>query len=156
MRHHHRRRNPGGGQIAGLVKQGVAVVAGAVGTKLATQMVLGANNTGIMGYLGNAVATGLAAWGAHAITKDKSISQGVTLGGVVQIVIRAITDFTPFGQYASLAGLGDYQVTALQLSPWVPNGLRSPMPINPWGAAALPPGTVNSSGAGVSGVPSWD
>ncbi len=151
------RRNPGMGQIGGLVTQGVAVVGGAVGSKLATQMVLGASNTGIMGYLGNAVATGLLAWGSHMFTKKKEISSGVMLGGAVQIILRAISDFTPYGQYLSLSGLGDYQVSNWATPQWLPNGLRSANPAVPagWGGGAAV--AVNSSGAGLSGyTPNWD
>lgn len=145
------------GQVGGLVKTGIAVVGGAVGSKLATQMVLGASNTGVFGYLGNAVATGLLSWGAGAFMRDKAISQGILLGGTVQIILRAISDFTPFGQALSLSGLGDYQVSNFATPQWLPNGLKSANPAVPagWGGGSAV--AVNSSGAGVGSYqPSWD
>lgn len=155
-----------------LVEQAVGVVGGAVGSKLITQMVLTSSNTGIMGYLGNAVSTGLLAWGTNALLKKRDLAQAVMLGGAVQIILRAINDFTPYGSYLSLSGLGDYQIANFPTPSWYANGLRSPNPSVPngWGgAAALPAPTtkvVNSSGAGsgattntpgMSGyVPNWD
>jgi hypothetical protein len=152
-----RRRNPGMGQIGSLVTQGIGVVGGAVGSKLATQMVLGASNTGVFGYLGNAVATGLLAWGVHMFTKKRDISSAVVLGGTVQIILRAISDFTPYGQYLSLNGLGDYQVANWATPQWLPNGLKSANPAVPAGWSGGAAVAVNSSGAGMSGMssPSW-
>lgn len=151
------RRNPG--QLGTVIQTGIAVVAGAVGTKLATQAVLGASNTGVIGYAANAVATGLAAWATHMVTKNKAIAQGVVVGGVVQIILRAINDYTPYGQYLSLSGLGDYQVANFPTPSWYPNGLKSANPANPWPAPAIaaPAATaVNSSGAGMQGyTPNW-
>lgn len=153
-----RRRNPGMGGLGNLVTQGIAVVGGAVGSKLATQMVLSSSNTGIMGYLGNAVATGLLAWGTHMFTKKKELSSAVVLGGTVQIILRAISDFTPYGSYLSLSGLGDYQVANWATPQWLPNGLKSANPAVPsgWGGGGAAV-AVNSSGAGMSGMssPSW-
>lgn len=149
------RRNPG--NLGNMVKQGISVVGGAVGSKLATQLVLGSSNTGIMGYLGNAVATGLLAWGAKSFMRDQAVSQGIMLGGTVQIILRAISDFTPYGQYLSLSGLGDYQMANWATPQWLPNGLKSANPAVPagWGGGAAV--AVNSSGAGMSGMnsPSW-
>jgi len=154
-RYRTRRPNPGG-RVMTMVKSGVSVIAGAVGTKLATQAVLGASNTGIIGYAANAVATGLAAWLAHAFTKDPVISQGIGVGGTVQIILRIINDYTPYGSALALSGLGDYQVAMFPTPSWYPNGLRSANPSNPWPAQVAAPAAVNSSGAGMSGwSPNW-
>ena len=160
-KHRHSRRTPRRSnppQIGNLVKTGVAVIAGAVGSKLATQAVLTTSNTGIMGYAANAVATGLLAWGSHMVTKDKSISQGVLLGGAVQIILRVINDYTPYGSLLSLSGMGDYQVANFPTPSWYANGLQSANPSNPWPQPLLQaPAAVNSSGAGMSGyTPNWD
>jgi hypothetical protein len=138
-----------------VIQTGLAVVAGAVGTKLATQAVLGSSNTGVMGYAANAVATGLAAWATHMVTKNKAIAQGVVVGGVVQIILRVINDYTPYGSFLSLTGVGDYQVASFPTPSWFPNGLKSANPANPWPAQIAAP-AVNSSGAGMQGyVPNW-
>ena len=158
MRHSSRRGRQNPGQLGTVIQSGLAVIAGAVGTKLATQAVLGSSNTGVMGYAANAVATAIAAWGTHAVTKNKAIAQGILVGGVAQIILRVINDYTPYGQYLSLSGLGDYQVANFPTPSWYPNGLKSANPSNPWPQAqiAAPAAAVNSSGAGMSGyVPNW-
>lgn len=159
-----RRSNPG--QIGGMVQQGIAVVGGAVGSKLATQMVLGASNTGVMGYLGNAVATAVLAYGTHMVLKSKDLAKGVALGGTVQIILRAISDFTPYGQYLSLSGLGDYQVANWATPQWLPNGLKSANPAVPngWGpgtaiainSSGNPGGAVAASNSGMGSYANWD
>ena len=56
------RRNAGtfsGSGIGSIVTNAVFVIAGALGSKLLTQMVLGANNVGLIGYAGNAIVGGL-------------------------------------------------------------------------------------------------
>ena len=104
-----RRSNPA---VVSYIKAGAAVVGGAVGSKMATQVVLGASNTSWMGYLGNLVATGLLGWGAHVAFKDKLISQMVIAGGIAQVIVRVIGDQTPYGSYLTGAGVGDYQASA--------------------------------------------
>lgn len=99
-------RNPA--NVSNYLIAGASVVGGAVGSKTLTQLVLQTKNTGVMGYLGNAVATGLLGWGAHMFFKDKNISTMIVAGGVAQIFVRVLTDQTPFGSALSGAGLGDY------------------------------------------------
>ena len=124
QRHSRRIGNPG--RVTEYLKAGAAVVGGAVGSKLGTQAILGASNTGWMGYLGNLVATGLLGWGAHAVLKDKMVSQMVVAGGIAQVIVRAIGDYTPYGSYLAGSGVGDYQASAF-LTPqrMMPNALNS-------------------------------
>jgi hypothetical protein len=107
------RRNPAalGGNMKDLFVSSVFIVGGAVGSKLLTQAALGSNNTGIMGYAGNAGVTLALAWAAAAFLKNKAIAHAVAAGGMVQIVLRLISDYTPWGQYTSNLGVGDYQVS---------------------------------------------
>jgi hypothetical protein len=121
-RHHGRKmtmKNPGRGRrrstrrnpaphIGGLVTNALWIILGAVGSKLLTQAVLGAKNSGVFGYGGNAIATALLGFGTSKMLKNESAGNAVIAGGVVQIVLRALTDFTPFGKYTSALGLGDY------------------------------------------------
>lgn len=147
--HRARRRNPG--QIGSLLKTGASVLAGAVGSKVGAQLVLGNKNSGIFGYLGNAAAGGLLAWGAKAVLHDRSISQGIVVGTVVQIILRAVGDFTPYGSFLSLQGLGDYMVSNFVTPQRMVDGLNSAMVQVPngWGAPAALPAPV---GAGMSGM----
>lgn len=119
-RHHHvmhrrHRRNPGGagmGRISDIAINAVFVIAGALGSKLLTQMVLGSNNTGLIGYAGNAVAGGLLWFLVEKVMKNKNAANGIIAGTAVQIILRLINDYTPFGQYVSNLGMGDYQAQA--------------------------------------------
>lgn len=108
------RRNAGmfSGGIGGILTNAVFVIAGALGSKLLTQMVLGTNNTGMIGYAGNAVA-GFGLWFLAAkVLKNAEGAKGIISGTAVQLVLRLINDYTPFGQYVSQLGMGDYQAQA--------------------------------------------
>jgi hypothetical protein len=156
---HRRRRQSNPADVMGYVKAGAAVVGGAVGSKTATQLVLGASNTGIMGYFGNLVATLGLGWGAHIAFRDKLISQMVIAGGIAQIIVRVLTDQTPYGSVLANAGVGDYQTN------W---NFAWPQRVNPgypprsiavppgWGgAAAVPVVTHSTAGKGV-GALDWN
>lgn len=108
MHHRHARRNPSAAGIMGLLTQGVFAAGGLVLSRFATQAVLGAQNTGFMGYAGNAVATGLLAWGTHMVSHNPRNRDAVILGGVMGIIARLITDFTPYGSFLQQQGFGDY------------------------------------------------
>lgn len=128
-RHHvrHIRRNPGVSGIMGLVTQGVFAAGGLVLSRFATQAVLGASNVGFMGYAGNAISTGLLAWGTHMISKNPRNRDAVILGGVMGIIARLITDFTPYGSFLQSQGFGDYGMGLyLQQNDPMPSRLVSP------------------------------
>lgn len=120
VRHHRRRSNPG--KMGNLVMQAVGVAGGAVGSKLLTQMVLGANNTSITGYAGNLIAGGILAYATKLATKSQELAAAVMVGAVTQVALRLITDLTPFGSVVSGTGLGDYQISNF----WNPQRLNSP------------------------------
>jgi len=107
-RHHHRRNAGGGGNIVGLLTSGVFAAGGLVLSRFATQAVLGAQNAGFMGYAGNAVATAALAWATHVVSKNPRNRDAVILGGVMGIIARLITDYTPYGQFLQSQGFGDY------------------------------------------------
>lgn len=102
------KRNHSMGDIGGLVSSAVFTIAGAVGTKYITQMVLTTSNTGVMGYFGNLVSAFLLSWGVKAFMKNEKAAAAVLSGGIVQVVLRLIADYTPFGQYTANLGMGDY------------------------------------------------
>jgi hypothetical protein len=123
-RHHHhhakkshRRRNPGvrGRGMSGisdLAINGLFVIAGALGTKLLSQMILGANNTGFIGYGVSLLAGGVMWFATDRLLHNSAASAGVISGTIVQIIIRLLNDYTPFGQYVANLGMGDYQAQA--------------------------------------------
>jgi hypothetical protein len=155
-KHHamkHYKRNPSSGGVMGVVTSSVFAGAGLVLSRLATQMVLGASNTGIMGYGGNAVATGLLAWLTHAISKNPRNRDMVVVGGVLGILARMISDFTPYGAWLAKYGVGDYGMGVYLPSNFVvpqryTNALNSAQ-------VEIPPGwapTVNVQAAQPAGV----
>jgi len=103
------RRSVGG--IGGLATSALFVIVGAVGSRLGTQALLGARNAGFMGYLGNAGAGVGLSMLARWLMKSREASNAILLGTAVGIVLRVIADYTPLGEYARAAGLGDYQVS---------------------------------------------
>jgi hypothetical protein len=111
--HYRRRRhsNPGmSTNVTELVTNAVFVILGALGSKLGAQAVLGTKNTGIMGYAGNA-AVGAALWFiTEKLMKNRAASAGIISGTIVQILLRVINDYTPFGSYVAQLGMGDYQM----------------------------------------------
>lgn len=152
-RHHRRRSNPA--DVKGWVTSGLAVVGGAVGSKVLTQVILGTKNTSWTGYAGNGVATGLLGWAAHMVFRDKMIAKMVVAGGVAQIIVRMITDKTQYGQFLLGAGLGDYQVSHFLTPQRMVNALQSAEVEPPYSA----PATVvvpHSAASGGMGGASWD
>lgn len=77
-----------------------------------TQFALGSRNAGLFGYAGNAVGALALGWGVKKFMRNPSAGDLVTLGGFVGIVLRAVQEFTPFGQLVSsqFRGLGDLGV----------------------------------------------
>jgi len=100
--------NPGVGRgVVGLGKKALYIITGAVATRSVTQMILGAKNTGAMGYAANAVAAIGLGWAATKFLKNKKLGANVTIGGVVGLVLRMLQDLTPVGKFVplQLAGL---------------------------------------------------
>jgi hypothetical protein len=98
------------GSLTGIITNAAFVLVGALGSKMLAQLVLGANNVGWVGYAGNAAA-GIGMWFVtEKVMKNKEASSGVIAGTVVEIILRIINDMTPFGQYVSGLGMGDYQM----------------------------------------------
>jgi len=150
-RRYHVRRNPGMGRITDIAINATFVIVGALGSKLLTQMVLGANNVGLIGYAGNAVAGGILWFVAEKFLKNKEAANGIVSGTAVQIILRLINDYTPFGQYVSSLGMGDYQAQAfvtpqVLVDPY--NNATIAIP-GPWQPQMLPaPAAASGSGVG--------
>jgi hypothetical protein len=142
-----------GGSWGSEITNALFIVAGAVGSKLATQMVLGTNNTGVFGYAGNLAAGGLLAWLTKGVLKNPSAARAVFAGSVVQVVLRAIADYTPFGQYTSQLGMGDYMASNWVTPQRYVDGLNSAQVQIPSGWA---PTTVVQSSGVPAGMGSYD
>jgi hypothetical protein len=131
------RRNPGVGRVGGLLVSGVYVVGGAVGTRMLTQALLGARNTGVFGYIGNAAAAFGLSWGVKKFVRNPQAANMVLLGGFTALAVRLLQDYTPLGQFvqANLAGMGIRGDTGMGLL--LNNSFSSPM-IYDNGGAVMP------------------
>jgi len=161
VRSNRRRRNPMGGSWGAEVTQALYIIAGAIGSKLGAQMVLGTSNTGFMGYGANLAAGGILAWAAKAFMKNDAAAKGIFAGAVVQVVLRLITDYTPFGQYAKLQGVGDYMASNWVTPHRYVDGLNSAQIEIPsgWGGAPVVMASsgvnANAVAAGSDGMGGW-
>jgi hypothetical protein len=145
-----------------MIKKSLYVIAGAVGVRSLTQMLLKDKNTGVMGYAANAIGSLVVGWAAGKATKSQDVAAMVTLGGMVGLVLRILQDVTPIGQYVNLqlSGLGrvgDYGMGAI-----VPTTFFVPLYHAPGGdniantqlpaavrAAMAPPASAGMKGMGV-------
>jgi len=152
-RRHNRRRNPGmGGTFKNDIMLAVAAFGGYFGSKLATQLVMGAGNTGVAGYMGNAAATAALAIIAGVFPPTKTLVTMIVAGGAIQIIARVLSDNTAFGTLTSQLGVGDYQMQNFV----TPQRLTAPLDSaaieipSGWGA---PPALVVSSNAPPGAAP---
>jgi hypothetical protein len=108
--HHRRRSNPAGlGRPMDWLQGGAGVIAGVVVTRAIPQMLMGASNTGPMGYVANAAAALGAGWLTHMLfPRNQVLVAAVIAGGFGGLLSRIIADKTPFGAQLSLTGLGDH------------------------------------------------
>lgn len=107
-----RKANPSLRGGTGIVTKGLWAMGGLILSRLVPQFFLGAKNTGVVGYGSNlAVAIG-GGYLAKSITKSSDAGNMFVIGGIGGLVLRAVQDFTPFGQAvnSSLQGLGDIGV----------------------------------------------
>ncbi len=154
--HRRRRPNPGAlGSPMNWIQGGAGVVAGVVGARALPQMILGAQNTGTMGYAANAVAAVGLGWLTHMIfPRNQILVTSVIAGGFAGLISRIISDKTPFGAQLSLTGLGDYGLGLYQKSnypypPRVQNGRGPNSSMFTWGdgSQGMPAATISSGGS---------
>jgi hypothetical protein len=113
-RRHSRRSNP----IAGfsskeLLSLALGAGAGVVGSKYVTQMALGDNNSGVVGYAGTAVVVLGLGWAAHKFV-GKDAATGVVAGGLGALALRIFQEnVSNTSAAASMSGLGDPDMAAL-------------------------------------------
>jgi len=139
---HHRRRNPGmfDGGLGGALTNATFVIVGALGSKLGAQTILGSSNVGVTGYAANAATGGVMWFIAEKVLKNRAAANGIIAGTLVQIILRVINDFTPFGQYVANLGMGDYQAQSFVTPQVLTNPFNNAaisIP-NGWGASPAP------------------
>lgn len=162
-RRHNLRRNPSEGSFKSDMMLAVAAFGGFFGSKILTQMVMQSNNTGPVGYLGNAIATAGLAIVTAMFPPTKKLTTMVLAGGAIQIIARIVSDNTSVGQVLSSSGMGDYQMQNFVTPQRLVDPLGSAQIEIPtgWGSAApiaiqtaAPPGApapAATSHPGVSG-----
>lgn len=106
-----RRSSGGGSGVFGSVTHIGVSIAAAFGAKYLTQAVLGASNTGFVGYIGNGVATAAMAMVAKMFGYARFVN-AIVAGGALQVAIRIASDYTPYGAQLARTGLGDYQISS--------------------------------------------
>lgn len=143
------RRNPSMGGVSNLIVSAGYAIAGAVGSKYLTQMVLGSSNTGMMGYGANLAASFIAGKAVGMFTKNKQAENSVILGGVIMTVVRILSDLTPLGATLQQYGLGDYEASTWLSPARYIDGAKSAAVDIP---TALRPQMVPAKGAGMSGL----
>ena len=146
----HRRRRANPGRMGDIFTMALGVAAGAVGSKIGAQTVLGTSNTGVMGYAGNAAAGGALAWAAHEFLKKPIVTQSVLVGTAVQILLRVISDYSLLGSYSAQLGVGDYMVANWVSPQRLPDAFHSANVEIPKGWA--PSTVVASSGASAANL----
>ena len=145
------RHNPAGFAMRDILWLGAGAVVAPPVTGGVTQMILGAGNTGPMGYAVNLAATGLLAYVAHMFVKNKAFAAGILAGGVGSVIRRVISDYTPYGSFLSSSGVGDYMIQNSAVMQRLPDALSSAQVENPGGPWAQPaPVPISSAGAGMS------
>lgn len=161
-RNYGRRRNPGTGSIGEVITTSTFVLVGALGSKLGAQLILGSNNTGVVGYAGNLAMGGVLWFLTDKVMKNKTAASGVIAGTVAQLILRLINDYTPFGSYVSQLGMGDYQMQSY-VTPQIltdPTNNSNLLIPNGWGAPALPAPAAAAGGRSKSasgmGAASYD
>lgn len=137
--------------MSDMLALGGGAVLGSTLPKVASQMVLGARNTGWLGYLSNIIGTFGLAWVVGRFAKGKNgatLTMGIVAGGIGQVISRAISDYSILGSYGQQLGFGDYMVSNWVTPQRMVDGLNSAMIEIPNGWT---PTTVIQAPQGVSG-----
>jgi hypothetical protein len=152
-RHRRRTRNAPSRGMGMSLKSGVMFTVGAgvgfFGSKLLSQTILGSGNTGVTGYLTNALTTAGLAVAAHMFKGVLGPSAGVAVlsGGLLQLIARVLTDQTPFGQFTSSLGVGDYQMQNFVTPQRLVDPLNSAQIEIPQGWGSPPPVAIQTAAA---------
>jgi hypothetical protein len=95
------------GQAGRWLQLGAGAVVGAAGATTLPNLVMGASNTGAVGYAATIAATAALAWAGHAFVKKPDVTAGIIAGGVGALIRRIIQDYAPQGSFLTALGMGD-------------------------------------------------
>jgi hypothetical protein len=132
FRRHRRSRNPVAGFSATeLAKLAGGAAVGVLGSTYLSQMVLGSNNVGATGALGQGAATLVIAYVANKFGAGKEITTGIAAGGIGATLLNLLNQYLGIGG-GGMSGLGNPAGAAML-------GEYNPAVINqPWGLGAPP------------------
>jgi hypothetical protein len=104
----HRKHNPSFlAEPVSMAKTGAMALGGLVAARQLPQLILGAKNTGWIGYFANGITAALTAFVASKMA-GKQAGQAVLIGGSLYLVNRVMTEqFSPAGNLLALSGVGD-------------------------------------------------
>ena len=168
---HRRRRNPslGGFDLKSVLKLGAGAAAGGYATRKLTQIVLGASNTGVMGYGANAAMALALGWAAKKFA-GSDLADGVLAGGMAATFLRIYSEkFSGIAQIAAAAtgtqtpaqpsgtsGLGDIEFSNDGLGMYI-DGTGVSLPGNSGPYVSVPEGSLSRAAlpgaAAVAGPP---
>lgn len=164
VRHHRRRHNPAGYRWSDVFVLGAGGVVGSTLSSASSQLVLGASNSGMVGYLTNLAATLVLSWLGGMVTRNRAFPAGILAGGIGSLIRRIIADYSLFGTYSASLGMGDYMVSNWVTPQRLSSDFRSLIEANVdqgyWGAQprlapALSSSGVSTRGMGLEGDPGY-
>jgi hypothetical protein len=103
-----------------------------------------------MGYAANLAAGAVLAFGVKSLMHNPKAAASIFKGAVLQVVLRAIADYTPFGTYTSQLGMGDYMASNWVTPQRYVDGLNSAQVQIPGGWA--PTQVIASSGVNANAM----
>lgn len=113
-------------------------------TRQLPQLLLGAKNTGWMGYLANVGTTIGAAMVARAAA-GKEAAFSAAIGGTLYLFVRVLTEkFSPLGPYLALSGVGDV-TAAKSLGRLVPGYYPVPVKYDSNGQPVIPQAILDAT-----------
>ena len=153
VRKHKHRNNPAGlGTPMEWLEGAGTALGGGVGTHLIPQLILGANNVGLTGYIAMFLTSLGLGFGVHMLLPKSKIAPMTTvIGGIMALAIRVANDNTSYGSYLALSGMGDYLAESYTTPQRLADGLHSAELTNGYTPPYNPPPVqtvVASSGAG--------
>lgn len=127
---------------SGLVMNILAATGGAVGTRAIPNVLLGTNNSGIVGYGSNVATAAVIAWVAKKFL-GRPAGYAALLGGGVAIALRLFQDYSPVGKsvfaLSGDPGMGMLLPSNFTAPPlYTGNGAMVKVPSG-WGAPPAPP-----------------
>lgn len=156
MRHHRRRHNPAGYRWSDVFVLGGGALVGSTLSSASSQLVLGASNSGMVGYLTNLAATLVLSWLGGMVTRNRAFPAGILAGGIGSLMRRIIADYSLFGTYSASLGMGDYMVSNWVTPQRLSSDFRSLIEANVdqgfWGAQPRLAPALSSSGVSVRGM----